>query len=58
MLTSVTYDHSDGLVRLVTTAEVIWLDERNKRKPVLAFKHDREFDRTLQSCAVNVGDGA
>jgi hypothetical protein len=42
----------DSLIRLASTSEIIWLDERYNRRPVLAFKHHREYDRTLQAFVV------
>ncbi|RPD66375.1 hypothetical protein L226DRAFT_197300 [Lentinus tigrinus ALCF2SS1-7] len=34
-------------VRLTSTDEILWLDDRNTRRPLLAVKHGREFDITL-----------
>lgn len=34
---------------LVSTDEILWLDERNTRRPLLAMKHGRDFDTTLHS---------
>ena len=35
-------------MRLVSTQEVLWFDERNPQKPLLAVKHGRELDTTLR----------
>ncbi|KXN86913.1 hypothetical protein AN958_09508 [Leucoagaricus sp. SymC.cos] len=37
----------DGLIRLCSTSEIIWLDPRYPGKPLLGYKHYRQFDRTL-----------
>lgn len=55
LLTSVESDLDDGLSRLVTTSELIWVDPRFHTRPVLAWKHEREYDRTLSSHAVGIG---
>ena len=56
-LTSIDYKH-DGLLRLVTTGELVWVDPRFHTTPVLALKHEREYDRTLSSHGVSIGDSA
>ncbi|KAI0748606.1 hypothetical protein C8Q80DRAFT_1219698 [Daedaleopsis nitida] len=38
----------DQTIRLVSTEEIVWLDERYNRRPVLAIKHGREYDTTLR----------
>ncbi|KAI0006224.1 RNA polymerase I-specific transcription-initiation factor-domain-containing protein [Russula compacta] len=53
-LTSMTCDPNDGLCRLVTTNELIWVDPRLHTRPILAWKHEREYDRTLSSHAVGI----
>lgn len=35
------------MVRLLTTSEILWIDERNTRRPLLGIKHGRDLDRTL-----------
>ncbi|RDX56514.1 hypothetical protein OH76DRAFT_1426024 [Lentinus brumalis] len=39
-------------VRLTSTDEILWLDDRNTRRPLLAVKHGRAFDISLaaRSC--------
>ncbi|KAH9901571.1 hypothetical protein C8Q73DRAFT_678269 [Cubamyces lactineus] len=49
MFTSIESLSDDRIIRLVSTEEILWLDERNSRKPLLAVKHGRDFDTTLQS---------
>ncbi|KAI0723995.1 hypothetical protein C8T65DRAFT_628157, partial [Cerioporus squamosus] len=34
-------------VRLTSTDEILWLDDRNTRRPMFAVKHGREFDISL-----------
>ncbi|KAF5358459.1 hypothetical protein D9756_001485 [Leucocoprinus leucothites] len=47
----------DGLIRLCSTSQVIWLDPRYAGKPLLSYKHHRQFDRTLQTSTFFI-DGA
>ncbi|KAH9996898.1 hypothetical protein BJV77DRAFT_1065655 [Russula vinacea] len=54
LCTSIETNLDDGLSRLVTTSELIWIDPRFHNTPVLAWKHEREYDRTLSSHAVDI----
>jgi hypothetical protein len=56
--TSIDYNPDDGLLRLVTTGELVWVEPRFHTRPVLALKHERENDRTLSSHGVSIGDSA
>ncbi|KAI0030758.1 hypothetical protein K488DRAFT_53551 [Vararia minispora EC-137] len=56
IFTSVANGQKDSLIRLVTTSEVLWFDERYSRRPVLAYKHHREYDRGLQVSVVDVDE--
>jgi hypothetical protein len=47
----------DHLMRLVTTKEVLWLDERYLGKPVLGVPHGRDFDRTLNIFTTSFSSG-
>jgi hypothetical protein len=47
MLTSVESARSDHVFRFVSTSEVLWVDERCLRKPLLGYRHGRNFDRSL-----------
>lgn len=38
---------NDGMIRVASTSEVLWLDERYPRRPVISVKHDRRLDKTL-----------
>ncbi|KAI9057898.1 hypothetical protein FKP32DRAFT_1597859 [Trametes sanguinea] len=49
VLTSVESLGEDRMIRLVSSDEIIWIDERNSRRPLLAVKHGRAFDTTLRS---------
>ena len=48
-LASVEYLPDDGIIRAVTTQELLWFDERQTARPLISFKHGRNFDRTLES---------
>jgi hypothetical protein len=57
LLTSIKCHPDDNLSRVVTTNELVWVDPRLRIKPILAWKHERERDRTLSSHAVGIGGG-
>ncbi|KAI0321643.1 hypothetical protein OF83DRAFT_1080814 [Amylostereum chailletii] len=48
LLTSIECTPGHAL-RLVTTRELLWIDERFEKRPLLAYRHHRQFDRTLQT---------
>lgn len=48
-LTSIEAPSEDHTLRLVSTDEILWLDERYTRKPLIAVRHGREFDLTLRT---------
>ena len=52
VITSVEGQQTDNLVRLCSTTEVLWIDGRFTRSPLLAYKHGRSFDRTLETRTV------
>jgi hypothetical protein len=37
----------DHIFRLASTSEILWIDERFPRRPLLAYIHGRQFDRSL-----------
>lgn len=39
----------DHLGCVTTTDDIVWLDDRFHRKPLLSFKHHRDHDRTLRT---------
>ncbi|TFK30016.1 hypothetical protein FA15DRAFT_663336 [Coprinopsis marcescibilis] len=47
-ITSVEDGRGDNIVRLCSTSSLLWLDQRQMRRPLLSLKHYREFDRYLQ----------
>lgn len=55
LLTSIGSDLDNGLSRLVTTSELIWVDPRFHNRPILAWKHEREYERALSSHSVGIG---
>ncbi|KAH7929725.1 hypothetical protein BV22DRAFT_1102220 [Leucogyrophana mollusca] len=52
IITSIEPPALDHSLRLVTTSEIIWLDNRFRRRPLLSFKHSRQRDRTLEARTV------
>lgn len=47
----------DHISRMTTTSDLIWLDDRFRRRPLLSFKHYRSFDRTLRVLTANISGG-
>lgn len=54
LTTSAEMPKSGYLSRVVTTREILWIDERFPGKPVIGVNHWREFDRTLDICTLNL----
>ncbi|KDQ61038.1 hypothetical protein JAAARDRAFT_204806 [Jaapia argillacea MUCL 33604] len=54
LITAIESAIEDELVRVTTTSEILWLDERFRKRPLLAYKHGRQFDRTLQTRTISV----
>ncbi|KAJ7688411.1 hypothetical protein B0H17DRAFT_657363 [Mycena rosella] len=57
ILTSVEDYQADQMIRLCSTSQVIWIDRRNTAKPLLAFKHGRSFDRSLEAHTIAMDTG-
>ncbi|KAJ7283465.1 hypothetical protein C8J57DRAFT_1292640 [Mycena rebaudengoi] len=57
VLTSVEDYQVDQMIRLCSTDQVIWIDRRNTARPLLAFKHGRAFDRSLEAKTISLHDG-
>jgi hypothetical protein len=57
ILTFVEDYRADQMLRLCTTNQVIWIDRRNTVKPLLAFKHGRSFDRSLEAKTIAIENG-
>ena len=53
VLTSMENCRSDYLLPLCSTKEIIWMDTRFPRNPLLAYAHGRQFDRYLSSHTFN-----
>ncbi|KAI0949968.1 hypothetical protein AcW1_006160 [Taiwanofungus camphoratus] len=47
LLTSVEGLQEDHMIRLTTNRDILWIDDRHTKKPVLGIKHGRNYDRTL-----------
>ena len=47
VLTSIEDLHQDGLLRLGSTNQIIWMDPRMPGKHLLAYCHGRQYDRYL-----------
>jgi len=57
VVTSLSRNEAGGLLQIVTTSELFWLDPRYSSKPLLSYKHGRAYDRTLQTELIRIGDG-
>ncbi|KIK98708.1 hypothetical protein PAXRUDRAFT_823553 [Paxillus rubicundulus Ve08.2h10] len=57
MVTSFECPTHDYLSRVTTTSEVIWLDDRFRRRPLMSFKHQRSYDRTLRVLTADLSSG-
>ncbi|KZT09664.1 uncharacterized protein LAESUDRAFT_695395 [Laetiporus sulphureus 93-53] len=55
LLTAIEHFQEDRMIRLVSTNEIMWIDQRNTKRPVLGIKHGRESERTLRPQTQNVG---
>ncbi|KAH7889406.1 hypothetical protein F5I97DRAFT_1801300 [Phlebopus sp. FC_14] len=49
--------NQDHLSRISTTDDVVWLDDRFRRKPLISIKHHRSFDRTLGLATAQLDSG-
>lgn len=58
MITSIDDFAVDNIIRLSSTSQIIWIDRRHPGKPLMGFKHGREFDRTLEVQTACVDNGA
>jgi hypothetical protein len=47
--TSLEDESSDGIIRLCTTDQLLWIDKRYPNKPLLGLKHGRNRDYSLQT---------
>ncbi|KAL4258116.1 hypothetical protein AB1N83_008363 [Pleurotus pulmonarius] len=55
LITSIEAVSSDNIVRVATTKELVWLDTRfSGRRPLLAYKHGRQYDRTLSTQTITM----
>lgn len=57
-ITSISTPQSNHQLCVSTTSEVVWVDDRNTKRPVLAWRHHRNFDRTLTTQTVDVDNGS
>ena len=55
--TAAAADDDDHILRLVSTGEILWFDDRNTRRPLLGIKHGRNYDVTLRSHTYQLSDG-
>ena len=53
MVTSIDYS-GDNIVQLCSTREIIWMDQRYPKKPLLGFQHGRRYDRSLEMRSVQL----
>ncbi|KAG6837293.1 hypothetical protein H0H93_011895 [Arthromyces matolae] len=51
-ITSVEDQRTDYIVKLCSTREIVWIDNRFTKKPLLAYTHGRQYDRHLEMADV------
>ncbi|KAH8116863.1 hypothetical protein DFH11DRAFT_1577909 [Phellopilus nigrolimitatus] len=56
VITSFCPTQIDHLFCASTTDQVMWIDERFSKQPLLGWKHYRNFDRTLNVQSINFGE--
>ncbi|KAH0583776.1 hypothetical protein H2248_009379 [Termitomyces sp. 'cryptogamus'] len=49
VVTSVENQGADNIVKLCNTNQLVWIDARFARRPLLAYKHGRQHDRYLEA---------
>ncbi|KII88338.1 hypothetical protein PLICRDRAFT_110552 [Plicaturopsis crispa FD-325 SS-3] len=54
VVTHVERETADNLIRVATTSEIVWIDGRSAKRPLIAYKHGRRFDRSLQTHTVHL----
>ncbi|TDL24836.1 hypothetical protein BD410DRAFT_837750 [Rickenella mellea] len=54
-VTSVESSQDNHIFCASTTAELLWLDNRNLNRPIMGWRHHRSFDRTLRVRTVVMG---
>lgn len=47
----------DNMIRVASTEEITWIDQRFPLRPVLGVKHCRQWDRTLRIQSLMIGQG-
>lgn len=52
LLTSIEDTGDDSIIRLTSTEQIFWIDSRMPGKPLFAYRHKRQYDRTLESRTV------
>ncbi|KAJ6567193.1 hypothetical protein DFH09DRAFT_1363383 [Mycena vulgaris] len=57
VLTSVEDYQAGQMIRLCTTNQILWIDQRNATKPLMGYKHGRGFDRSLEAKTIAMGTG-
>ncbi|KAF7331741.1 60S ribosomal protein [Mycena kentingensis (nom. inval.)] len=57
ILTSTEAGLSERLISLCTTQQLLWFDRRKTSMPLLAIKHGRAFDRSLQTRTISTSNG-
>ncbi|KAG6866994.1 hypothetical protein C0991_003910 [Blastosporella zonata] len=48
LLTSVQDQGADHIIKLCSTREIVWIDARFAKRPLLGYKHGRQYDRYLE----------
>lgn len=54
LFTSIEDISGDNIVRLCSTKDVSWIDQRYPSKPLLSYRHGREFDRCFETWTISL----
>lgn len=54
LFTSIEDISDDNILRLCSTKDISWIDQRYPSKPLLSYRHDREFDRCLETWTISL----
>ncbi|KAF8892511.1 hypothetical protein BD779DRAFT_1436750 [Infundibulicybe gibba] len=54
LLTAIEDEQSDNITRLCSTHQILWIDKRMSGKPLLGYKHGRQFDRSLRTSTLQL----
>lgn len=57
VFTSVEDKREDNIITLCSTREILWIDRRYPGKPLLGYRHGRQYDRSLEARTIPLPPG-